>query len=104
MNNIFSRRKGFLKKMDKVIRSEVPAEKQARDNELIECKHCQAQTTRAALRENLYVCPNCGFHGKLSAKARIKFTCDEGSFREFSRALEGIDPLNFPGYKSMVFL
>jgi acetyl-CoA carboxylase carboxyl transferase subunit beta len=50
-------------------------------------------------REHMYVCPACGLHESVSARARIRMTVDAESFREFNRGRTSRDPLQFPQYK-----
>ena len=100
--NPFSERKNRLRALQRVIRSDIPPEVLARDNELLECKNCKAHVTRGDLRNANYVCPSCGYHSKLSARGRIRITADEDSFREISRSLMGHDPLKFPGYDEKI--
>jgi acetyl-CoA carboxylase carboxyl transferase subunit beta len=50
------------------------------------------------LEENLRVCPACGYHFHLGARARIDALVDDGSFDECDRALRAVDSLGFPGY------
>jgi acetyl-CoA carboxylase carboxyl transferase subunit beta len=51
------------------------------------------------LEKNLYVCPYCDYHYRLNSAQRIKFTVDKGSFKEYDKSLESVDPLGFPGYE-----
>jgi acetyl-CoA carboxylase carboxyl transferase subunit beta len=44
------------------------------------------------------VCPHCGHHHRLSARKRIQYTFDEGSFVEMDENLLSIDTLEFPDY------
>lgn len=50
------------------------------------------------LEENLRVCPACGHHFALGARARVAALVDEGSFDECDRALRAVDSLGFPNY------
>lgn len=50
------------------------------------------------LEDNLRVCPACGHHFPLGARARIAALADEGSFEECDRALRAVDSLGFPNY------
>lgn len=70
------------------------------DNRLwTKCKSCKEFIFNKQLIENLMVCPNCGYHFRLSARDRIAITLDEDTFKEFGKGLTSKDPLEFPGYQ-----
>ncbi|MDD7347671.1 MAG: acetyl-CoA carboxylase, carboxyltransferase subunit beta [Clostridiales bacterium] len=98
MNNFFKEKKNLFRTINHLLRTEDNIEQLKRDNELLRCPNCGETAKRHELRENLYVCKSCDYHGHLTAYARIKSLCDKGSFREFSRWIKGYDPLHFPGY------
>lgn len=99
MENPFTQRKTIIKTIQHLVRSTRSDEEIEKDYELLPCRKCGKEYTRAELRENLYVCPNCGRYARLSAATRIAFTADSGTFRELNRSLAAADPLHFPGYK-----
>lgn len=66
---------------------------------MAECVKCACITDDKSLEENMQVCPNCGYHFRLSARKRISYTADEGTFCEFEIDRAGDDPLSFPGYE-----
>ena len=51
-------------------------------------------------RNNLEVCPGCGFHYRLSAEGWIELLLDPGSWEEHDRELEAVDPLGFVDSKA----
>jgi acetyl-CoA carboxylase carboxyl transferase subunit beta len=59
------------------------------------CKKCGAETDRYEWREQLSVCPACGFHARISAGERISQLTDPGSFTEEWAHLRTLDPLEF---------
>jgi len=61
----------------------------------IRCKSCKAMVYRPTWVENLHVCPECDFHGKLTAQERIDFTLDAGSYQELGASIAPADPLGF---------
>lgn len=50
------------------------------------------------LEDNLRVCPSCGHHFSMGARARIAALVDGGSFEECDRGLRAVDSLGFPNY------
>lgn len=65
----------------------------------LKCENCGQMLYRNDWLENRKICPNCGRYGRMTARERIALLADESSFREWEEALEGKNPLQFPGYK-----
>ena len=61
----------------------------------IRCQKCGAMLYRRILEEELHVCPECGYHYRISARARIQQLNDPGTFEEFLPHLDSTDPLKF---------
>jgi len=59
------------------------------------CVHCDTQLLKTDLEENQMVCPHCDYHYKISARKRIKYLLDEGSFEELFKNILPTDPLGF---------
>jgi len=73
----------------------------SQDNTWIRCKSCKAMIYKPVWIANLHVCPECDFHGKLTARERLQFTLDTDSFKEFNDSIVPADPLKFNcGYGS----
>ena len=69
------------------------------------CLVCGIRLSAAALYLRFRVCPGCGFHYHMPARARIEALADEGSFEETSAGILPLDPLEFSAsvpYKSRV--
>jgi acetyl-CoA carboxylase carboxyl transferase subunit beta len=64
----------------------------------IQCSNCKKTLFRVEFEHNLYVCPHCGTHHRLSAKKRVELTFDQGSFEEKDLELRSSNPLHFPEY------
>ncbi|HMO17490.1 MAG TPA: acetyl-CoA carboxylase, carboxyltransferase subunit beta [Oligoflexia bacterium] len=61
----------------------------------VKCKGCGEIIYNRELERNLFVCPKCGYHFRLSAEQRIQLLCDREGFDEFDAHLRPSDPLNF---------
>lgn len=61
----------------------------------LKCDGCGAQIYRKDLVANQYVCPECGFHYRMPASARVELLADEGTFEQWSGKLFPTDPLEF---------
>jgi len=64
------------------------------------CPSCKKSIISELLQEKLLVCPECGHHFKMNARARIGLLCDEGSFTELDADIVSSNRLNFPEYSS----
>jgi acetyl-CoA carboxylase carboxyl transferase subunit beta len=71
-------------------------------NLLFKCPRCQNVVFHEEFDKNLKICPKCGYHGRISAKERLKLTVDEGSFSEFDENLETLNPIGFPDYEKKI--
>ena len=61
----------------------------------IRCDGCSEVILRREVERNVWVCPRCGFHFRLTGRARVLATLDEASFEEQDALMESEDPLNF---------
>ncbi|CBG39396.1 acetyl-CoA carboxylase, carboxyltransferase subunit beta [Helicobacter mustelae] len=61
----------------------------------VKCEGCSSLMYYKEVYAQLYVCPKCGYHFRISAQDRINFLCDSDSFVEYDKDLAPIDPLNF---------
>jgi len=78
-------------------RKEIKTEKKVKIPEglWIKCDSCKEIIYKKEIEKNLQVCPKCNYHFRISAKERIDFIADEGSFVELDNDLTPTDPLNF---------
>ncbi|HZM77819.1 MAG TPA: acetyl-CoA carboxylase, carboxyltransferase subunit beta [Candidatus Limnocylindrales bacterium] len=61
----------------------------------LHCPGCHELIYGRRWHRNAGVCPDCGAHGRLTARTRIEQLTDPGSFREFHFDLPATDPLGF---------
>lgn len=66
----------------------------------LKCKSCGQIVWRKALDDNLQVCPRCGHHERLDARARLTMLFDGGTFEQFDQGLTSTDPLHFVDAKT----
>ncbi|HEY6537511.1 MAG TPA: acetyl-CoA carboxylase carboxyltransferase subunit beta [Candidatus Dormibacteraeota bacterium] len=65
------------------------------DSEVVVCAVCSSPQSAASAAENLYVCPACGAHARISAHERVRQLADPGTFQVWDMGLEGRDRLGF---------
>ncbi|WP_226833473.1 MULTISPECIES: acetyl-CoA carboxylase, carboxyltransferase subunit beta [Acidithiobacillus] len=63
------------------------------------CPTCQAVLYRTELEANLFVCPHCGHHQRLTARQRLRFFLDPEPQLELGAELTPVDPLRFRDQK-----
>ena len=59
------------------------------------CEECKQTIWKKDLEANLNVCPQCGFHFKISARERLAQLYDEGAFKEHDQQLASNDPFKY---------
>ncbi len=64
----------------------------------VKCEKCKEIIYKDIVQENLSVCPNCGYHFRLSSRRRINQIIDEGTFQEFKLNIDTINPLKLEEY------
>lgn len=63
------------------------------------CPRCQHMITEEHYNELLKVCPDCNYHGRMTARERIAITVDKESFVEFDKDMKSCNPINYPEYE-----
>ena len=66
------------------------------------CSDCGVMVPLAEVKKNLYVCPKCGKHSKISARRRIAGLADPGTFRKFRNEIPFNNPLDYPEYEEKI--
>ena len=89
----------FRKPKNELEKGGRPPEKRVEsDVEMTEkCPLCALANPISELWENLHVC-KCGHCFRVTARQRIGYLTDEGSFKEQFADVESSDPILFPGY------
>lgn len=78
----------------------VPKRKTIPDGVWMKCPDCEQPSYTKEVVANQSICPKCGFHMTLSARARVEVLVDAGSFVEMDTDLLSLDPLEFKGVKT----
>lgn len=66
------------------------------------CNKCGQPVYVEDVRANYYICPKCKGYFRLHAFQRIDMLADEGTFEEWDKEMEFVNPLDFPGYEKKV--
>lgn len=59
------------------------------------CSYCGKSIPRKEIEKNLRVCPECNYHFRISAKARIEHLIEENTFEEINANIKPANPLGF---------
>ncbi len=82
-----------------VVRSKTERKAQVPDGLWAKCPTCEAVLYQPELERNQKVCPKCGHHGRLGARARLSGFLDEGTGTELFAELAPDDRLKFRDLK-----
>ncbi|UCG88602.1 MAG: acetyl-CoA carboxylase carboxyltransferase subunit beta [Gemmatimonadota bacterium] len=66
------------------------------------CEQCGHVDLSENFDRALQVCPECGYHRRISARRYIEILADPNSFIELFADLRSVDPLQFEGYPERV--
>ena len=72
-----------------------PAKKNIPEGLWRKCLACESVLYASDLEQNLYVCPKCGYHHRLSARMRLDLLLDPGDRVEIGADVRPTDPLKF---------
>jgi len=81
--------------MAKVRQPAATQDKRVPEGLWMRCPDCENMVYRKHVDERLGLCPDCGYHFRLSARRRIEMLADTGSFEEALVDIASADPLKF---------
>lgn len=62
------------------------------------CPSCKKSIFTGELPDNYYVCSDCGYHYRISARRRLSYLCDADTFDEHNKSAVSDNIIDFPGY------
>lgn len=84
---------------EKHVKANKVADDRVPDGIIKKCPKCHTEIFANQLDE-YFICPNCDYGFRISAKKRIKWLVDD--FEEWDSKIEPSDPLNFPNYDQKI--
>jgi acetyl-CoA carboxylase carboxyl transferase subunit beta len=93
-----------LKKLFLKANNELESSDNRQRSRRITCKKCQKQVSVRKIRNNNFVCPECGHYFTVRARRRILMLTDKRSFTEMDRELKSENVLGFPEYDEKLLL
>jgi acetyl-CoA carboxylase carboxyl transferase subunit beta len=92
----------FKREKKSIEQTTAPEDRRVRTEGLwVKCESCGTIIFRKDLEENLFVCPKCQFHFKMSATQRLEMLLD-GRWTEHDAGMMSTDPLKFVDLKPYV--
>lgn len=88
----------FKRQTDKIGEIAPPEERTVKTEGIfVKCDNedCAATIYRKDLKENLSVCPSCGYHFRIGARERLQMLFDDEKYVELNRDIAPADPLQF---------
>ncbi|MFA6059017.1 MAG: acetyl-CoA carboxylase, carboxyltransferase subunit beta [Taibaiella sp.] len=89
----------WFKRIKKGISTETKEKKEAPDGLWHKCPECRTTITQTALKENLYLCPNCNYHNRINSEEYFDILFDKGEFKELFDNIAPKDMLHFVDVK-----
>ena len=69
---------------------------------LRKCNKCGAAIIAEDVKNGYYICPKCHGYFRVHAYRRIEMIADEGSFEEWDKEMDFVNPLDFRGYEEKI--
>lgn len=64
----------------------------------VKCDKCKEIIYKDTLKENLNICPNCGYYFRMHINRRLDLIIDDGTYKKFDLDIETSNPLNMEDY------
>lgn len=64
------------------------------------CESCKRILWKKDIEQNMFCCPKCNFHFKMTSEARLAMLFDDGKYVEHDAGMSSPDPLQFVDRKS----
>lgn len=94
----FRRRIGGLFRRSDARMHRVRRDGRGRSGPTAGCPSCNRTIDGSQLAANLFVCPNCGYHYRISALERVRTLLDGGEISEFGSQIQPVNAIDFPEY------
>ncbi len=90
----------WFRRIKKGINTKTSEKKETPEGLWTKCPECGLITPVDELKENLFVCPKCGFHHRISSNEYYEFLFDNGEYTELFDNIRSKDFLGFTDLKS----
>lgn len=86
---------GWFNRSQQGIITETKDKKEIKDGQWYKCPECKETIYISDLKDNLSVCPKCGYHERISSAEYFNILFDDAKYEELFASLHSGDPLNF---------
>ena len=64
----------------------------------VKCENCKEILYKEIIRNNLNICPNCGYYFRMHTDRRLELILDKGTYKRFDLDIETTNPLELEDY------
>jgi acetyl-CoA carboxylase carboxyl transferase subunit beta len=89
----------WFRRRKKGISTSTSEKKEAPDGLWTKCPQCKFTCTTQELKENMFVCPSCGYHHRIGSAEYFEILFDEKQFEELFAQVKSVDYLGFNDLK-----
>ena len=86
---------GWFNRLQQGINTETKDKKEIKEGLWYKCPQCKKIITTDDHKENLGVCPDCGYHERISTEEYFNMLFDDSQYTELFGNIKSGDPLNF---------
>ena len=90
---------GWFKRIKKGILTKTSEKRETQEGLWTKCPECNYISTQTELKEQLYVCPKCGYHHRISSLQYYEILFDNQQYTELFNNIRGMDFLDFTDLK-----
>src|SRR6185437_15801163 len=98
-DNTDAAKRSWFRRIQKGITTSTKDKKEAPDGLWTKCPQCRYTCTVSELRENLFVCPKCGYHHRIGSAEYFEILFDNGVHEELFANIKSKDLLGFVDLK-----
>ena len=89
--------------VDKIKKRESPPQKKKNKVDIpigkwVKCDNCKEIIYKETVRENLSICPYCGYYFRMHINKRLEMIADVGTYKRFDLNIETSNPLGLEDY------
>ena len=89
----------WFRRRKKGISTSTSEKKEAPDGLWTKCPQCKFTCTTQDLKENMFVCPSCGYHHRIGSAEYFEILFDDKQYEELFAAVKSVDYLGFNDLK-----
>ena len=89
--------------VDKIKKRQVPTNNKNSNIDIpvgkwVKCEKCKEILYKETIRNNLNICPNCGYYFRMHIDRRLELILDKNTYKKFDLNIETTNPLELEDY------